>query len=153
MIYISITDSFKDNADETSLDTAAATVLDHQKVKSEDVDLSIVITDDASLQDLNREYLSIDAPTDVLSFSLNEKDPETGRLYLGDAIISFPRAQEQAAKAGHAVVAELQLLTVHGVLHLLGYDHADPEEKEKMWGVQQEILTILNVKVNKWPED
>ena len=153
MIYVSITDPFKESADETSLDTAASSVLDHQKVKPEDVDLSIVVTDDASLQDLNREYRGMDAPTDVLSFSLNEKDPETNRLYLGDVIISFTRAQDQAAKAGHAVIAELQLLTVHGVLHLMGYDHANPEEKEKMWLVQQEILTILNVKVNQWPED
>ncbi len=153
MIYLSITDPFTENVDEPTLNSAAQVVLDHQKINREEVDLSIVITDDSSIQDLNREYRGLDAPTDVLSFSLNEKDPETNRLYLGDVIISFPRAQDQSLKAGHAVMAELQLLTVHGILHLSGYDHAEPDEKEKMWQVQQDILSNLNVKVNKWPED
>jgi probable rRNA maturation factor len=153
MIYLSIIDPFIKSIDEPSLDAAAQAVLEHQKVNLDEVDLSIVVTDNASIQDLNREYRGIGAPTDVLSFSLNEKDPETGRLYLGDVIISFPFAQEQAVKAGHPVMSEVALLAVHGVLHLLGYDHAEPEEKEKMWQVQQEILTILKVMINKWPED
>ena len=153
MIYLSIIDPFTKNVDEPALNAAAQAVLDHQKVNMDEVDLSIVATDDASIQDLNREYRGIDSPTDVLSFSLNEKDPETSRLYLGDVIISFPRAFEQSVKGGHPVMAEIGLLTVHGTLHLFGYDHAEPDEKEKMWQVQQEILSILNVKVNKWPED
>jgi probable rRNA maturation factor len=153
MIYLSVIDPFQVNINEQALLSAARTVLDHQKVNSEDVDISLVVTDDASIQELNREYRDIDAPTDVLSFSLNEKDPETGHLYLGDVIISFPRAEDQAAKAGHAVMAEMVLLAVHGVLHLLGYDHSEPVEKEKMWQAQREILTFLNVQVNQWTED
>jgi probable rRNA maturation factor len=109
--------------------------------------LSIVITGEAQLQELNRQYLGIDAPTDVLSFSSNEKDPDTGETYLGDILISYPRALQQALAGGHPVVDELQLLTVHGVLHLLGYDHDLPTEKERMWAVQAEVLQRLNCSI------
>ena len=153
MIYFSVVDEFKDLVIEDDILAAAHAAMAHQTVKAEDVDLSIVIDDDANLQELNREYREIDAPTDVLSFSLNEKDPETGLLYLGDVIISFPQARAQAEKAGHPVMAELQLLAVHGVLHLLGHDHAEPGEKDKMWLAQKEILAALHVTLNQWPED
>jgi len=153
MIYFSVIDPFNTEVEEDVLIHAAETTLAHQSVATDKVDISIVIDDNASLQDLNREYRDIDAPTDVLSFTLNEKDPETGRLYLGDVIISFEQAKEQALKAGHPVLSELQLLAVHGVLHLLGHDHAEPEEKLKMWAAQKEILASLNVTINQWPED
>ena len=74
-------------------------------------------------------YLGIDGPTDVLSFPASEMDPETGVHYIGDILISIPRAQAQADAAGHPLEAEVQLLVVHGVLHLLGHDHAQAEEK------------------------
>ena len=109
----------------------------------EDLELTIVISNDSELHELNREYLGVDAPTDVLSFPADELDPDSGMLYLGDVILSLPRAQAQAAAGGHAVEAELQLLTVHGTLHLLGYDHADPGDKAAMWNCQAEILTLL----------
>jgi probable rRNA maturation factor len=123
---------------------AARAALTHQKTPS-DVDLSIVLTDDARLHRLNREYLGIDAPTDVLSFPASESDPETGASYLGDILISIPRAREQAASAGHALESEVQLLVVHGVLHLLGYDHAEAGEKRKMWKAQRDILEGLGL--------
>ena len=91
----------------------------------EAADLSIVITDDAKLQELNRQYLGSDMPTDVLSFPAEETDPDSGEIYLGDILISLPRASEQASAGGHPVEDELQLLVVHGALHLLGHDHAD----------------------------
>jgi probable rRNA maturation factor len=97
------------------------------------------------LQELNRDYLGIDAPTDVLSFPASETDPETGARYLGDILISVPRAQSQAEAAGHALESEVQLLVVHGVLHLLGHDHAKPEEKRRMWKAQAEILESLGL--------
>lgn len=153
MIFISVSDIFKENVDEALINAAAVAALDHQSINLEEVDLTVVVEDNARLQDLNRDYREVDAPTDVLSFSLNEKDPETNRLYLGDVIISFPKAQEQAAKAGHTVMAELELLTVHGILHLLGHDHAKPKENEKMWAAQEDILRALKVEINKWPED
>jgi probable rRNA maturation factor len=121
---------------------AAQAALSHQ---SADGDLTLVFTDDAQLQQLNRDYLGIDAPTDVLSFPSSETDPETGAPYLGDILISVPRAAEQAEVAGHPLVQEVQLLVVHGVLHLMGHDHADPQEKKKMWPAQAEILEIIGL--------
>jgi probable rRNA maturation factor len=94
---------------------------------------------------LNRSYLGIDAPTDVLAFPASELDPETGRRYLGDVLLSLPRAERQAKDAGHGLEAELQLLVVHGVLHLLGYDHASPDEKARMWAAQAEVLGRLGL--------
>ena len=123
---------------------AAQATLSHQK-ESPDVDLSIVLADDARLHELNRDYLGVDAPTDVLSFPASETDPETDSRYIGDIIISVPYAAKGAAKAGHPLEAELQLLVVHGVLHLLGHDHAKPREKAKMWKAQAEILASLGL--------
>ena len=94
----------------------------------------------------------IDAPTDVLSFPSDEIDPDTGFRYIGDIIISYPRAAEQANASGHAVTAELELLIVHAVLHLLGYDHADPVGKDKMWSSQASILTKLATPLKIFPE-
>ena len=127
------------------LERSARAALTH-KNESVDVDLTIVLTDDKRLRELNRDYLGIDAPTDVLSFPASETDPETGARYIGDILISIPRAQDQAAAAGHALESEVQLLVVHGVLHLLGHDHAEPKEKARMWKAQREILTELGLR-------
>jgi len=110
-----------------------------------DADLTIVLTDDAQLQELNRDYLGLDAPTDVLSFPASESDPETGAPYLGDILISIPRAKIQAQAAGHRLEDEVQLLVVHGVLHLLGHDHAEAEDKARMWAAQAEVLARLGL--------
>jgi rRNA maturation RNase YbeY len=93
----------------------------------------------------NREYLGVDAPTDVLSFPASETDPETGAPYLGDILISIPYARKGAKQAGNSLEAEVQLLVVHGVLHLLGHDHAKPKEKARMWKAQREILIKLGL--------
>ena len=108
-------------------------------------DLTLVLTGDSQIQSLDRDFLGLDAPTDVLSFPSSETDPETGRRYLGDIIISVPRAEAQSSAAGHSLEAELSLLVVHGVLHLLGHDHAGPEEKTSMWSAQSEVLTRLGI--------
>lgn len=109
--------------------------------------VTIVITDDDQLHQLNRNFLGIDAPTDVLSFPAEEIDPDSGEEYLGDILISYPRAVAQADSSNHAVQDELQLLVVHGVLHLLGYDHIE-EKKEVMWAIQSEILASLGCSTN-----
>jgi len=119
---------------------------------SDDPDITIVLTDDRQLHELNRDYLGVDAPTDVLSFPASESDPETGTTYLGDILISIPRATQQAQAAGHPVEAEVQLLVVHGVLHLLGYDHADDEEKAQMWDEQAKVLDKLGLGRIKIPD-
>lgn len=140
MIYIEAEIPF----DEPLLERVARAALKHQGASSES-ELSILLTDDARLQALNQKYLGIDAPTDVLSFPASETDPETGAPYLGDILISIPRAQAQAEAAGHPLEAELQLLIVHGVLHLLGHDHAEANEKARMWKAQSEILERLGL--------
>lgn len=106
-------------------------------------DLTVVLTGDEQVQALNLQFLQIDAPTDVLSFPDGTVDEDSGETYLGDVIIAYPTARQQAAAGGHALQAELQLLVVHGVLHLLGYDHAEPAEKEAMWAVQSAALGRL----------
>ena len=142
MIHIEVNLSLQTDLAPGILERAALAVLMHQSV---DGDLTIVMTDDAQLHELNRDYLDIDAPTDVLSFPASETDPETARRYLGDILISIPRAAEQARAAGHTLKAEAQLLTVHGTLHLLGYDHAEAEEKARMWKAQAEVLERLGL--------
>lgn len=109
-------------------------------------DFSIELGTDEEIRALNRDYLGFDKPTDVLSFpSGGEKDPETGVDYLGDIFISYSRASDQAAKAGHSLEAEIGLLTIHGILHLFGHDHANDHEKKLMWELQEKILNSLNI--------
>ena len=129
---------------EDLLERAAQAALEHES-QSLESELSIILTNDARLHELNLNYLGVNAPTDVLSFPAAETDPETGARYIGDILISVPRAQAQAEAAGHPLEAEVQLLVVHGILHLLGYDHAEAEEKARMWRAQAEILDGLGL--------
>lgn len=110
-------------------------------------ELTIVISDDAQLQSLNRQFLGIDAPTDVLSFPSQDTDPDTNGVYLGDILVSYPQAVAQSQAGNHAIQDELQLLVVHGVLHLLGYDHGEEAEREKMWAIQERILHRLGCSI------
>jgi len=137
--------------DTKPLREAALVTLAQQGV-SEACELVVVISDDAALHDLNVRFRGIDAPTDVLSFADDTRGPFAGGgadfpRYLGDIVISIDRAREQAAAAGGTVMQELQLLTVHGVLHLLGHDHAEPGEKAAMWAAQTAILTALGANI------
>jgi probable rRNA maturation factor len=116
--------------------------------------LTLVITGDEQVHALNRRYRQVDAPTDVLAFATDETAGQDSFVsapgepaYLGDVIISYPRAEAQAQAGGHPVSAELQLLVVHGVLHLLGYDHATPAQKRKMWAAQAGILALVGAPV------
>ena len=140
MIHIESEASFQEDL----LEHAAHTALEHEG-ETLDAELTIVLTNDARLQALNREYLGIDAPTDVLSFPASETDPETGARYIGDILISIARAEIQAAAAGHPLESEVQLLVIHGVLHLLGHDHAKETEKARMWKAQAEVLERLGL--------
>lgn len=115
--------------------------------------VTVVITTDEVIRALNRDYRKVDAPTDVLSFASQEANPLDHpalvlppelaaelATYLGDIVIAYPYAEHQAARYQNAVAAELRLLVVHGVLHLLGYDHATPEEEAAMWARQEAVL-------------
>lgn len=128
--------------DPALLEQAALAALTHQHAEG---DLTLVLTDDEQLRRLNRDFLGVDAPTDVLSFPASETDPETGAAYLGDILLSLPRAETQARAAAHSLADEARLLVVHGVLHLLGHDHAEAEEKSKMWKAQSAILESLGL--------
>lgn len=113
--------------------------------------LGIKISDDETIQALNLEYLGYDSPTDVLSFPLSFEDPESGSCYYGDIILAFPTAAAQALQGGHQVEDEIKLLIVHGLLHLLGYDHANEAQKNEMWALQTELLSAL--KINASPTE
>lgn len=107
--------------------------------------LSLRFTGDEVLRQLNRDFLGHDYATDVLSFPAEEV--HAGVRYLGDLAIAVPRAEAQALAGGHPLAAELQLLVVHGVLHLLGHDHATRAQKARMWAAQAEILTALGAPI------
>jgi probable rRNA maturation factor len=112
-------------------------------------DLTILVTSDERMADLNQAHRGVAATTDVLSFPADDPLRVPGQPpYFGDIAISLRQAREQAAERGHALDAELQLLVVHGALHLLGYHHANREDKLSMWAVQEGILTALGVSVS-----
>lgn len=138
MILVQVDENLSSPITAALVEKAAQAALDQQSAEAGD--LTVVLTGDAELQSLNLEYLGIDAPTDVLSFPADFIDPDTDRRYYGDILISIARAQAQAQAANHAVQDEILLLTVHGVLHLLGHDHAEEAEKQRMWAAQDEIL-------------
>ena len=147
MIQVLIRPSLEDKIDPARVERVARIVLEMESVSS-DALLSVVITDDDEIQSLNRQFRGIDAPTDVLSFVDDASDAsfvtDAGEPpYLGDVILSYPRAQEQAAEQGHGTDDELRLLIVHGVLHLLGHDHALPDRETVMWSRQDAILSAL----------
>ncbi|HEY73547.1 MAG: rRNA maturation RNase YbeY [Chloroflexi bacterium] len=150
-IEIQIDEQFQEQVQPEPLRFAALAPLIHQQVE-EACELVVVVTDDEALHALNRRHRDVDAPTDVLAFPDETRGPFVSApglpRYLGDVIISFSRAEAQAKAAGHVVQAELQLLAVHGVLHLLGYDDVTAERRTRMWAIQAEIMRALGVDVN-----
>jgi probable rRNA maturation factor len=151
MIYIHIAESIQSTpdggkVDRALLENAAQQTLQHVDPQR-NADLSLALGDDEQIRRLNRQFLGIDAPTDVLAFPGSEIDPDSRVEYLGDVIISYPRALAQSIVAGHSVEDELCLLVVHGVLHLLGYDHSNEQEKAAMWALQDQILAQLDCKI------
>jgi probable rRNA maturation factor len=138
---------FEESVRAAHVERVARAVLDMQSA-APDASLGILITDDGEIQALNQRFRGIDAPTDVLSFADDAPDSafvdgSTDPPYLGDVVISYTRALEQAAERGHDVTDELWLLIVHGILHLLGHDHATPDEEASMWVVQDAVLRVL----------
>lgn len=112
----------------------------------EEAELSLVICDDAFIHPLNRDYRGKDRPTDVLSFSQREGDfAFMDDLLLGDVIISLETTIRQAEERGHSTERELTILLVHGILHLLGYDHIEDDEAEVMEAKEKDILGKLTI--------
>ncbi|MTV50149.1 rRNA maturation RNase YbeY [Heliobacillus mobilis] len=113
----------------------------------EDTEISLVLTDDEKIRTMNLQYRNIDAPTDVLSFAMEEQtddepefeDPSAGQI-LGDIIISVETAERQAKEYGHSLEREMGFLFVHGMFHLLGYDHQEEEDTRAMRAVEEKVL-------------
>ena len=135
---------------------------DYQKVNCPyEAEVNLVLTDNEEIRRTNREFRDIDRETDVLSFPMLEYDrpgdfshaekdescfnPDTGELILGDIMISVPKLNEQAEAYGHSQLREYAFLIAHSLLHLMGYDHMEPEEAALMEGRQREILEDLGI--------
>lgn len=139
-------------------ETVALKVLETESV-TVPVEISVTVTGNDEIQELNRDYREIDRVTDVLSFpmwdydgqapaevlALAETDPDTHEVCLGDIVICLPRAKEQAEEYGHSLKRELAFLTAHSMLHLLGYDHMVPEEESVMFAKQEAVLALLGI--------
>jgi probable rRNA maturation factor len=125
-----------------ALEAAASRWL--EELGEDSAELSIVLTDDAEIHALNRDYRGRDRPTDVLSFAQREGEGPVDESLLGDVILSVPTAERQARERGQSVESELLELLAHGLLHLLGYDHEISEEEERRHlGRQRELLALL----------
>lgn len=106
-----------------------------------EVDITLRLTNDGELRQLNQTFRGIAKTTDVLAFNQDTIDPESMRLYLGDIIISMDRALQQAPENDHSLDEECAFLAIHGTLHLFGYVHSQPDEKEEMWQLQDKIFS------------
>ncbi len=120
--------------------------LAHEKV--ENAIFSIIFVTNEEIHEINKEYRGIDRVTDVISFALEDSVDKNynGIRVLGDIYICIPRMKEQANEYGHSEKRELSFLTVHGLLHLLGYDHMEHDDEVKMFSLQEEILNEENIK-------
>ncbi len=120
---------------------------------NEKFEITVTLTDGETIREINRQHRGIDSETDVLSFPLWDRrsgeepfvDPETDCIMLGDIIISLPRLKEQAQEYGHSERREGAYLCIHGVLHLLGYDHMEEDEKQEMRNKEEELLSELKI--------
>ena len=130
--------------DEAALQRLAVYALDAMHVHA-DAELAIVLVDEGAMEQLHVQWMDEPGPTDVLSFPMDELRPGTEDQpsppgLLGDVVLCPQVAQAQAQTAGHPLIDELLLLTTHGILHLLGFDHAEPAEEKEMFGLQRDIL-------------
>lgn len=138
------------NVDEPLLNLirdAVEAVLHREGRPADEAEVSVALVDDDYIRELNREYRGVDAPTDVLSFPMDEEDPDAAEdepyLLLGDVVISLPTAVRQAGEYGTDLPREVARLAVHGTLHLLGYDHQRDEDAERMETLEAAILSSL----------
>ena len=116
-------------------------------LKLENVVFNIIIIDNDEIHKINKEYRGIDRPTDVISFALEDDDTfiKMNQRILGDIYISIDRAREQAKEYGHSLLREC-FLTIHGILHLLGYDHMEPEDEKVMFELQERVLDAYGIR-------
>lgn len=145
-IVVEIDENYAAEVDANDLGRAiVAALLAEDRPEGE---VTLLVTDDEAVAAYNQQYRGVEGPTDVLSFAAQEPTPgfitaPEMAAYLGDIVIALPFTRRQAAALNRTLIAELRLLAVHGVLHLLGYDHAEPEEEAIMWAKQDAILAGL----------
>ena len=142
VIPIAIAQPFVNAVSDERLATIALRVLEGEEAPP--CEVSVMVTDDETVRGLNREFAGEDAFTDVLSFSQREGEdlvgPPGSVAPLGEVIIAYPQAARQASERGRSVEEEVARLLIHGTLHLLGYDHAEPEEERRMHAREEELL-------------
>ncbi|OJX41444.1 MAG: rRNA maturation RNase YbeY [Chloroflexi bacterium 44-23] len=127
------------------------TVLNFQNFhKNAEVSLSFI--NEAKISKLYKQYFGYAHVTDVLSFPSGEINPENGHIYLGDILIAYPFVVKQAKTLGNELSDELSLLIIHGLLHLLGFDHDTKEKNDEMWALQKEIMKALEIQITRFPE-
>ena len=149
-LHVSIDEPFRAHLNERWVKRVVAETLALEQV-SPPAELSLVIAGDERIRQLNRDYRQTDEATDVLAFALLEDSgvpfvsPPDGVLHLGEVVVSYPRAAEQAREHNHSAKREIGLLLVHGVLHLLGHDHEEPEDEARMRAEEQRVLGVLSL--------
>lgn len=144
---IEINNESDQQVDEARVLSLASFALDHLRIHP-DAELAIQFVNEETMTTLHVQWMDEPGPTDVLSFPMDELRPGndlelTAPGLLGDIVVCPQVAAAQAVTAGHGTINEILLLTTHGILHLLGYDHAEPEEELEMFGIQREILTAF----------
>lgn len=146
MNNVSVINEIKENFEEIdSLKQLALDTLNYMKI--ENAIMNIIIVSSEEIQNINREYRGIDKITDVISFALEDEKSfvKTDFRVLGDIYICLDKAVEQAREYKHSLKREISFLTVHGILHLLGYDHMKKEDEEVMFALQEEILNEFKI--------
>ena len=149
-INILIDEALETDLEPAWLEAVAGEVLAAENVGA-DTEVELLISTQERIQELNRDYRGKDEPTDVLAFSAREQaadsppfiPPPDGVLHLGEVIISYPQALKQAEERGHPLKKELAILLIHGLLHLLGYDHEEEAQEHKMQAREKELLSLI----------
>ncbi len=149
LMSIEINNESAIDVDEPALHRVVAFGLDRMRVHP-DADLAILLVDEAAMEQLHVQWMDEPGPTDVLSFPMDELRPGTDEAptppgLLGDIVLCPQVAIAQAEAAGHSALDEMLMLTTHGLLHLLGFDHAEPAEEKEMFGIQREILSDFSL--------
>ncbi len=141
-ILVKIDHEFKELLSRSEVKSFANKILD--ELDKTGCEVSFYFVGDSAMRETNFRYRGFDKVTDVLSFTINEVNPENGFLILGDIIISVPVALSQTKERQKTLTREIHLLMIHGILHIIGYDHEDKNEKKKMFSLQEHLLAMVN---------
>jgi probable rRNA maturation factor len=141
-IGVTIPSEYKELIGSKELCTVVDIVFKNLNITNSEISISFVGED--QIREINNQYRGINAATDVLSFSINDTNPENGLHMLGDILISVPTAKEQAELIGNSLKKEIYLLVIHGILHLCGYDHENKDDEKKMSSIQQHLLKMVS---------